>query len=145
MHGFAFVHPQAQHLHDYAGRSPSSESVDATMMNGNSRKRHAQGRLTPKRVTDTGARSGCILRGIVPQNDGLRLRVLEDQPKGEAGPVKARFQILDVGNNKHASSLLELLGATTDAEEVVTVRRRSYPACVSVVNANILTVEGDKR
>jgi hypothetical protein len=51
--------------------------VLTTMMNGNSHKRHAQGRLTPNRVTDTGARRGCILRGIVPQNEGLRLRGAE--------------------------------------------------------------------
>jgi hypothetical protein len=68
---------------------------------------------------------------------------LQDQPKGEAGPIKGKFQILALGNNKHALSLLELLGATTDAEEVVTILRRSYPACVSVVNANILTIEGE--
>jgi hypothetical protein len=112
-------------------------------MNGNSHKRYAHGRPAPNSVSDTGARSGCIVRGLVPQNDGLRLRILEDQPKGETGPIKGRFQILEVGHNKHAPALLELLGATTDAEEVIIVLRRSYPACVSVVNANILTVEGD--
>jgi hypothetical protein len=38
-------------------------------------------------------------------------------------------------------SLLQLLGAKTDAEEVLTVLRRNSPMCVSFVNANILTVE----
>jgi hypothetical protein len=95
-----------------------------------------------KRVSDTGARNGCILRGFVPHNEGLRLRLLQDQPKGVTGPIQGRFDILDVGNNKHATSLLQLLGATTDAEEVLLLLRRSSPACVSVVNANILTVEG---
>jgi hypothetical protein len=37
--------------------------------------------------------------------------------------------------------LVEFLGGTTDAAEVLTVLRRRYPACVNVVNANILTIE----
>jgi hypothetical protein len=74
-------------------------------------------------------------------NEGLRLRVLQDQPKGEPGPIRGRFLILDVGNNKHSISLMQFLGVTTDAQELVTVLRRSYPACVSVVNASSLTVE----
>jgi hypothetical protein len=94
-----------------------------------------------KRVSDTGARSGRILRGIGQINDGLRLRVFQDQPKGSAGAIQGRFEILDVGNNKHVPSLLQLLGAKTDAEEVLTVLRRNSPMRVSVVNANILTVE----
>jgi hypothetical protein len=36
---------------------------------------------------------------------------------------------------------MQFLGVTTDAQELVTVLRRSHPACVNVVNANILTVE----
>ena len=91
------------------------------------------------RVSDTGARGGAILVGVVPQNDGLRLRVLQDQPKGGGGPIKGRFQILDAGDNKHSDSLRELLGATTDAEEVVTIIRRTHPSCVNILNANILT------
>jgi hypothetical protein len=101
------------------------------MMNGNSR----------KRVSGAGARSGCILRGVVPHNEGIRLRILQDQPKGTTGPIQGRFEILNVGNNKHANSLLELVGRTTDAKEVVNVLRGTYPKCVSVVNANSLTVE----
>jgi hypothetical protein len=95
-----------------------------------------------KRVSDTGARCGCILRGFVPHNEGLRLRLLQEQPRGVAGPLQGPFEIIDVGNNKHSNSLLQFLGATTDAEELIIVLRRSYPACVNVVNANILAVEG---
>jgi hypothetical protein len=40
------------------------------------------------------------------------------------GPVRGRFEILDVGNNKHTISLMRLLGVTTDAEEVLTLLRR---------------------
>jgi hypothetical protein len=94
-----------------------------------------------KCVSKTGARSGCILRGIVQHNEGLRLRVLHDQPRGVAGAIRGHFEIIDVGNNKHSNLLLQFLGATTDAEQVIAVLRRTSPACVNVVNANILTVE----
>jgi hypothetical protein len=111
--------------------NPAKAQIPTMMTNGNS----------PKRVSDTGARSGCILRGVVPHNEGIRLRIMQDQSKGTTGPIQGRFEILDVGNNKHANSLLELVGRTTDAEAVLTILRRTYASCVSVVNANILTVE----
>ena len=95
-----------------------------------------------KRVSDTGAPSGSILCGTSPHNEGLRLKILRDQPKGDSGPIKGQFQILDAGTNKHSDSLQRFLGVTTDAKEVIAMLRRAYPACVSVVNANILTVEG---
>jgi hypothetical protein len=66
---------------------------------------------------------------------------LQDHPKGATGPIQGRFEILNVGNNKHADSLLELVGRTTDAEVLITVLRRTYPTRVSVVNASSLTVE----
>jgi hypothetical protein len=53
-----------------------------------------------------------------------------------------RFVILDVGDNIHSESLLGLLQRPTDAAEVVALRRRRSPGCVSVTNVNILTVEG---
>ena len=49
--------------------------------------------------------------------------------------------LVDVGDNKHSPFLERLLGRTTDAEEVLRVIRQGSAACVSVVNANILTVE----
>ena len=109
------------------------------MTNENWRKRTAQGRPLLKRVTDTGAPSGSILRGLVPHNEGLRLRVLQEQPRGATGPIQGRIEIIDVGNNKHSNSLSQLLGVTTDAQEVLTILRQASPACVNVVNANILT------
>jgi hypothetical protein len=50
-------------------------------------------------VSKTGARGGCILRGVVPHNEGLRLRDLQDQCKGQDGPLRGHFEILAVGNN----------------------------------------------
>jgi hypothetical protein len=93
------------------------------------------------RVSDTGAARDSILVGVAPHNEGLRLRILEDQPKGDGGPIKGWLCILDVGDNKHSESLRQLLGRTTDAQEVITIIRAVHPSCVNVVNANILTVE----
>ena len=78
------------------------------------------------------------LVGIVPQNEGVRLRILQDQPRGGGGPIQGSFQILDVGDNKHSDSLRELLGVTTDAKAVLSLIRRTHPACVNIANTNIL-------
>lgn len=92
-------------------------------------------------VSQTGAKSGCILCGAGPNNTGLRLRILQDQPRGEGGPLRGSFQILNVGDNKYSEFLEGLLGRATDAEEVVRLIRREHPGCVSIVNANILVLE----
>jgi hypothetical protein len=112
------------------------------MTNRISRRWHRQGCSQLNPVSNTGARGGSVLRGLVLHNHGLRLRVLQDQCKGQEGPLRGHFEILDVGDNKHATSLLQFVGATTDAQEIITVLRLTSPACVNVVNANILTVEG---
>jgi hypothetical protein len=85
---------------------------------------------------------GCILGGASPQNRGLRLRIVQDQPRGTDGPIAGGFHILDVGDNLHSDALAALLGKVTDADEVVRTIRREHPGCVNVVNANILVVEG---
>jgi hypothetical protein len=92
-------------------------------------------------VNSTGAAAGSVLRGVVPSNEGLRLRLLQDQPEGLDGPLQGRFVILDTGTNKHAASLGPLLHTETDAAEVLAVLRRGSPQCVSVVNTNILAAE----
>jgi hypothetical protein len=92
-------------------------------------------------VNQTGAKNGCILCGAAPNNTGLRLRILQDQARGQGGPIGGPFQILDVGNNKYSEFLEGLLGRTTHAEEVVRIIRREYPGCVNIVNTNILVVE----
>jgi hypothetical protein len=92
-------------------------------------------------VNDSGAAAGSVLRGAVPNNQGLRLRVLEDQAPGREGPVAGRFVLLDAGDNKHADALEALLHRETDAAEVLAALRRRRPGCVSVANTNILTAE----
>lgn len=69
------------------------------------------------------------------------MRVLQEQATGNDGPIRGRFLILDVGDNKHSDALTALLGRATDALEVLALIRREHPDCVSVVNTNILAVE----
>jgi hypothetical protein len=98
-------------------------------------------RTGPPTVNNCGAAAGSVLRGTVPNNQGLRLRVLEDQPRGREGPLAGRFVLLDAGDNKHADALAHLLHRETDAREVLAALRRLRPGCVSVANTNILTAE----
>jgi hypothetical protein len=93
-------------------------------------------------VSQTGAKTGCILCGAGPNNMGLRLRILQDQPRGQGGPIQGSFQILNVGDNKYSEFLEGLLGRATEAEEVLRLIRREHPGCVSIVNASILVLEG---
>jgi hypothetical protein len=96
----------------------------------------------PRNTVDKiGAKTGCILRGAVRHNKGLRLRIFQDQTRGPGGALLGRFEILDVGDNKHSPLLKRLLGGPTDAEEVLRIIRQGSAACVNVVNANILSVE----
>jgi hypothetical protein len=92
-------------------------------------------------VNKQGAAAGSVLRGSSPINEGLRLRVLQEQARGTDGPIRGRFLILDVGDNKHSDALTALLDRATDALEVLALIRREHAGCVSVVNTNILAVE----
>lgn len=96
----------------------------------------------PLTVEKTGAPAGSVLAGCGTKNHGLRLRIAEEQKKGDVGPVVGRFVILDVGDNVHSESLLGLAQRRTDAAEVAALLRRRKPGCVSVTNVNLLTVEG---
>ena len=92
-------------------------------------------------VNKSGAAAGCVLRGSGPNNQGIRLRILQGQSKGSDGPVRGRFAILDVGDNMHSGALAHLLHQVTDAAEVLAIIRRGHAGCVSVVNTNILVLE----
>ena len=92
-------------------------------------------------VNKHGAVAGCVFLGVGLNNQGLRLRVLQEQARGNGGPLQGGFVILDVGDNKHSRSLAGLLQRVTDAEEVLGVIRQLYAGCVNVANANILALE----
>ncbi len=92
-------------------------------------------------VAACGAAAGSVVRGYAANNQGVRIRVLCEQPKGHSGALRGAFVILDAGDNKHTDALLPLLGRETDAAEVQRVNRRDSPSCVSIANANILAPE----
>lgn len=92
-------------------------------------------------VQGSGAAAGSILRGIAPNNQGLRLRVLEEQTREKDGPIIGSFTILDSGDNMHSGLLDALLTQVTNAEEVLRIIRGERPGCVSVVNTNVLALE----
>jgi hypothetical protein len=92
-------------------------------------------------VHRSGAATGCVVRGSGGNNRGLRLRVLQEQPRGHDGPLRGPFVILDVGDDVHSQALGELAGRVTDAGEVLRAIRRLHPGCVSVANAGTLALE----
>lgn len=96
---------------------------------------------TSIKVSNSGAAAGLVLRGYSPSNQGLRLRIDEEQKRGQSGPITGTFVILDVGDNMHSDSLVRLLQRRTTAEEVRDVIRKDHPGCVNVSNANILSIE----
>jgi len=98
-------------------------------------------RGTAPSVSKCGAVAGCVLRGAGLNNQGLRLKVIQEQVRGNEGAIKGRFLILDVGDNLHTQSLGPLLGQVTDAVAVAGIIRRAHPGAVNVVNANILVLE----
>jgi hypothetical protein len=92
-------------------------------------------------VDKVGAKAGCILCGSGMNNKGLRLRISQDQLRGHDGSITGTFEILDVGENKHAQSLQGLVGKMTSSEETLDLIRRDHPGCVHVANTNILVLE----
>ena len=92
-------------------------------------------------VEARGAAAGCVVRGTGVNNQGVRIKLLCEQPRGSGGAVRGAFVILDVGDNKHSDALRALLGRETNAEEVLRVNRRDFPCCLSVANANTLVPE----
>jgi hypothetical protein len=95
----------------------------------------------PRVVSQDGAPQESILYGVGHNNHGLRLRVLQQQPKGDEGPICGSIVVLDVGDNRHADALVPFLGRVTTALEVLAALRVQSPACVHVVNASALAVE----
>ena|SRR5438067_1279065 len=92
-------------------------------------------------VSRFGATAGSVLRGVGLNNHGLRLRIAVDQPPGRMGSLYGRFVLLEPGDSVHAPSLGPLVGRETDADEVLSLIRKTRPASVNVANANSMIVE----
>ena len=92
-----------------------------------------------------GASAGSVLCGSGLNNQGLRLQVSQEQPRGNEGAINGGFVILDVGTNMHSQSLNALLNRMTDGAEVLSVIRQQHAGCVNIANANILVLEQTKQ
>lgn len=103
-------------------------------------------RVTLKKTTPV-SKSGCVagsvLHGSGHGNRGLRLQVREAQARGHDGALQGPFVILELGDTVHASALYALRDRLTDAAEVVRLIRQQSPGCVSIANANILSLAPD--
>jgi hypothetical protein len=98
-------------------------------------------RTRPLAVNKCGAIAGSVLRGSGTRNHGLRLRISQEQKRGDDGAIRGAFVILDVGHNVHSHALTGLLHRTTDSEEVRGIIRKEHTGCVHVANTNNLVVE----
>jgi hypothetical protein len=96
----------------------------------------------PHSIERSGANAGSVLCGVAPSNRGLRLSISEQQVGDDSGPIRGSFVLLDAGDNRHSASLRFLVGTATNAAEVLAAIRGQSAGCVSVVNRNILAVEG---
>jgi hypothetical protein len=92
-------------------------------------------------VNRCGASAGSVVCGAGLNNQGLRVKLLQEQVRGHDGGVLGGFVILDVGDNMHSPCLEALLHQETNAAEVLGIIRREHAGCVSIVNTNILISE----
>ncbi len=94
-----------------------------------------------KDVSRTGAPAGAVVTGTIKSNAGLRIKVLEEQSRGNWGPVHGCFVILDAGENIHTETLTPMVGQVFNAEKILRITRRAHPMCINVVNARVLMLE----
>src|SRR5947209_7779476 len=94
-----------------------------------------------RRVSASGAPAGAILCGCGLSNQGVRIRVLRQQPKGDGGPLQGPLILLDAGDNLHSEFLKPLLNKLTDAWEILRIIRQRHPGRLNIANARILAVE----
>ena len=59
----------------------------------------------PRSAGSCGVAAGAVLRGTVTHNRGVRSAVLQDHPRGDGGPIKGGFVLLDAGDNAHSALL----------------------------------------
>jgi hypothetical protein len=92
-------------------------------------------------VSATGAPAGTVLRGIKPHNHGVRIAIVQGQPRGDGGPVHGLFRLLGEGDNQHSEKLRIYVGMEMTAGELLRIVREEHPMCVNPVNANGLAIE----
>jgi hypothetical protein len=98
------------------------------------------GKVRQSLINRLGAAAGSMVGGCCDFNLGLRVQVLENQPRDHDGPLFGRFIIADVGTNANSACLRFLLNRETDANEVLSAIRHEHPTRISVVNARNLVL-----
>ncbi len=73
----------------------------------------------PKSIVFTGAEVSDIVEGLEPVNRGMRLRLKQEQVKGNSAQLIGRFQLLEEGQGEYASYLTEFVGETHSAKDFI--------------------------
>jgi hypothetical protein len=92
-------------------------------------------------VKATGAPAGAVLQGSFQFNEGLRVRVHEQQQPGYGGRIVGAFELLDAGTGKYASYLKGLVGQTFSTAKELIDRVSVQPGaekCTHILNCNTL-------
>jgi hypothetical protein len=95
-------------------------------------------------VKGTGAAAGSILTGSEAVNQGLRLRIYDEQPPGHGGRIQGQFDLLDAGSGPYAHYLTDVVGQTFEAASdliELVARHAGAEQCRHILNANLLVVE----
>jgi hypothetical protein len=95
-------------------------------------------------VKSTGAPARTILQGAFNFNEGLRVRVHEQQPPGWGGRIVGEFELLDAGTGKYAPYLKGFVGHTFASAKELIDRVSLQPGaekCTHILNCNTLMRE----
>jgi hypothetical protein len=95
----------------------------------------------PGTVKDTGAHEGEILVGIGIHNQGLLVKVYQDQPAGSGGRVEGQVLLLHQGTGEYAEGIKMIARKTFDSADACIQRLQQEPdgtGCSDILNADSL-------
>ena len=92
-------------------------------------------------LATTGAKSGDVVLGCFPLNEGLKLRLHSSQTAGKEHLV-GQFTVLEAGNGYHASGLALLEGKTWDRDKAIAEARQKQPTVTHVFTKEFLVLAG---
>jgi hypothetical protein len=94
-------------------------------------------------VKVTGATAGAILVGSEAVNQGLCIRIHNDQPPDHGGRIGGPFDLLDAGTGPYAHYLADVVGHTFQTTNELIDLVAHHPGaeqCKHILNANLLTI-----
>lgn len=92
-------------------------------------------------VQFTGCPANSLLEGAFDSNQGMLIRVIEEQPPSPnyAGKINGRFELLKAGNGKYSGFLTKLEGQEFSANELVRkVMTLGGEKCTYIVHCDML-------